>query len=47
MWNAVNVAVCFLVLAAYITYESAMDLWSKRALNTAWLELFWLVSYWL
>jgi len=25
------VGVCFLALAAYITYESAMDLWSKKA----------------
>jgi len=25
------VGVCFLCLAAYITYESAADLWSKRA----------------
>lgn len=25
------VGVCFLVLAAYITYESASDLWSKKA----------------
>jgi divalent metal cation (Fe/Co/Zn/Cd) transporter len=25
------VGVCFLALAAYISYESAMDLWSKRA----------------
>src|SRR5438094_7784995 len=25
------VGVCFLVLAAYITYESVLDLWSRRA----------------
>jgi hypothetical protein len=25
------VGVCFLLLAAYITYESALDLWSRRA----------------
>jgi hypothetical protein len=25
------VGVCFLLLAAYITYESVLDLWSRRA----------------
>jgi hypothetical protein len=34
----------FLPLAAYIAYESALDLWSRRApLNTALPELSWRV----
>src|SRR5258708_2276469 len=40
------VGVCFLLLAAYIAYESALDLWSRRSPNTAFRESFWPASPW-
>src|SRR5713226_407504 len=36
--------VCFLLLAAYIAYESALDLWFVVLPNTAFRESFWPVS---
>ena len=40
------VGTCFLPLAVYITYESVMDLWSKKAPEHSIPGLFWRVPPW-